>query len=217
MDDFKENILRKVRVLIIDDSEFKYTQIKDSLNRLISPQITWCRSRNSGLALILKHNVKQVFEPFDFIITDNIMPLRNDEIDLKPYAKNIVDVIRERGLKDLPIIVCSSADIEECDYNYIIKYDSSVSLDEIFQKILTDMEFYKEIQKKEEIVDCKNYKNINRRVDIDEQNETSILGKYKLKKNCNYKTEQYSPLAYEKFEQEKVPILTKKKNKRSLY
>ena len=63
MNDFKENILHKVRVLIIDDSEFKYTQIKDSLNRLISPQITWCKSRNSGLALILKHNVKQVFEP----------------------------------------------------------------------------------------------------------------------------------------------------------
>lgn len=37
MNDFKENILHNVRVLIIDDSEFKYTQIKDSLNRLIRP------------------------------------------------------------------------------------------------------------------------------------------------------------------------------------
>ena len=61
-----------MRVLIIDDSEYKYTQIKDSLDRLVSPWITWCRSRDTGLASIIRHNLKQDFEPFDLIITDYI-------------------------------------------------------------------------------------------------------------------------------------------------
>lgn len=164
-----------MRVLIIDDSEYKYTQIKDSLDRLVSPWITWCRSRDTGLASIIRHNLKQDFEPFDLIITDNILPIYDNEKDLKPYAKNIVDEIRRRGLEDLPIIVCSSDDIEECDYNYRIKYNASVSLDGIFQTILTDMAAYK-FQEREEKKDCRTCQNMSCRVENSEKPVKDCLG-----------------------------------------
>ena len=165
-----------MRVLIIDDSEYKYTQIKDSLDRLVSPWITWCRSRDTGLASIIKHNIKQDFEPFDLIITDNILPIYDDEKDLKPYAKNIVDEIRRRGLEDLPIIVCSSDDIEECDYNYRIKYNASVSLDGIFQTILTDMAAAKKLQEREEKKDCRTCQNMSCKVESSEKPVEDCLG-----------------------------------------
>ena len=40
--------------------------------------------------------------------------------------------------------------------------------------------------------------------------DNSILGKSKLEKDCNYKQEQYSPLAYQKFEREPSHLLVKK-------
>ena len=40
--------------------------------------------------------------------------------------------------------------------------------------------------------------------------DSSVLGKYKLEKECDYKPEQYSPLAYQKFERETEPFLTTK-------
>ena len=164
-----------MRVLIIDDSKYKYKQIKDSLDRLVSPWITWCKSRDTGLLSIIKHNIRKDFEPFDLIITDNILPTYDDEKDLKPYAKNIVDEIRKMGLEDLPIIVCSSDDIEECDYNYKIGYNASVSLDEMFRMILTDMTAYQMLQESEK-KDCRTCQNMSCRVESNEKPVEDCLG-----------------------------------------
>ena len=40
--------------------------------------------------------------------------------------------------------------------------------------------------------------------------DNSVLGKSKLEKDCDYKQEQYSPLAYQKFERGTEPFLTTK-------
>ena len=136
-----------MRILIIDDSEYKYKQIKSSLDRLISPWIVWSKSRNSGLISILKHNVRKEYEPFDLVITDNIMPIYDGEAELEPYACDIVDEIRRLGLDDLPVIVCSTDDVKECDYNYKIKYDDSIFLDNVLKLILDDLNGYKTLEK----------------------------------------------------------------------
>ena len=48
--------------------------------------------------------------------------------------------MRERfELTDLPIVMCSSEDVGEFDYNYKIRYDSSVIMDEIFKTIIGDI------------------------------------------------------------------------------
>lgn len=120
-------------VLIVGDNEFKYAQIKKSLDNLITPWVVWEKSKIGGLASLLKHNVQKQFdEPFDLIIIDD----DSTTFDEKPFAKDIVDRIRKYGLKDLPIVVCSSDDTEECDCNYKVKFDSSTNLDEVFQVIL---------------------------------------------------------------------------------
>lgn len=146
-----------MRILIIDDSEYKYKQIKESLDRVCSPWISWEKSRNSGLVSVMKHNIKKDFEPYDMVIVDNIMPLCDGERNLEPYANDIVNEIRRLGLEDLTIVVCSADEIDECDYNYKIKYDSSVSLDETFRTIITDMEAYK---KSNEVIDMSSRKNL---------------------------------------------------------
>lgn len=135
-----------MRVLIIEDNENKYKDIKESLDRVCSPWITWCKSRNYGLATFIKCNEKGLFEPYDLVITDNIMPLYDDDSELEPFASDIVDEIRRRGFEDIPIIVCSSGEVEECDYNYFINYDPSISLDETFEIIITDIKAYKALK-----------------------------------------------------------------------
>lgn len=163
-----------MRVLIIDDSEYKYKQIKESLDRVCSPWISWEKSRNSGLVSVMKHNIKKDFEPYDMVIVDNIMPLYDGERNLEPYASDIVNEIRRLGLEDLTIVVCSADEIDECDYNYKIKYDSSVSLDETFKNIFSDLAAYQVIQ--EQIKDCRTCQNMSCRVENSEKPVEDCFG-----------------------------------------
>lgn len=148
-----------MNILIIEDNEEKYNQINDSLNRVLeSPTTVWMKSRNSGLISIMIRNVERKLKPYDLIICDNYLPLYDidesdmfeSEEDVIPYAADIVREVRERfELVDLPIIVCSSEKIDECDCNYVIRYNPRVSLDESLKAILSDMELYQIMQNDE--------------------------------------------------------------------
>lgn len=172
-----------MRILIIDDSEYKYKQIKGSLDRVCGPWISWEKSRNSGLASIMKHNINKDFKPYDMVIVDNIMPLFDNESELEPFASDIVNEIRRLGLEDLIVVVCSADEIEECDYNYKIKYDSSVSLDENFKIIFSDIAAYNMIQEEptKKSIDVSRKKNIEiiypTKSEID---YTGVVGKARL-------------------------------------
>lgn len=74
------------------------------------------------------------------VICDNYLPLYDDEWEDEPFGQDIVEEVRERfELTDLPIVMCSSEDVGEFDYNYKIRYDSSVIMDEIFKIIIGDI------------------------------------------------------------------------------
>ncbi len=132
-----------MNILIIEDNKRKYKDIEDTLNRVIdNPSVTWKQSRNSGLMAIREHNFINDNEllPFDLVICDNYLPLYDDDYDTKPFGKYIVSIIREDlNLTDLPIVMCSSEDVGEFDYNYKIRYDSSVIMDEMFRPIVDDI------------------------------------------------------------------------------
>ena len=117
-----------MNILIIEDNKNKYKNLEDTLNRVVdNPSITWEQSRNSGLIAIREHN----------FINDNYLPLYDDEWEAEPFGQDIVEEVRERfELTDLPIVMCSSEDVGEFDYNYKIRYDSSVIMDEIFKTII---------------------------------------------------------------------------------
>lgn len=132
-----------MNILIIEDNKNKYKNLEDTLNRVVdNPSITWEQSRNSGLIAIREHNFINDNEllPFDLVICDNYLPLYDDEWEAEPFGQDIVEEVRERfELTDLPIVMCSSEDVGELDYNYKIRYDSSVIMDEMFKSIVDDI------------------------------------------------------------------------------
>ena len=131
-----------MKILVIDDNEFKFDNIKKILEKVdVEPEITWAKSRNSGLISILQHNVQDNdLAPFDMLICDNYLPIYDDDWEAKPFGQDIVEEVRERfELTDLPIVMCSSEDVGEFDYNYKIRYDSSVIMDEMFKSIVDDI------------------------------------------------------------------------------
>ena len=130
-------------ILIIEDNKSKYKNLEDTLNRMVdNPSITWEQSRNSGLIAIREHNFINDNElvPFDLVICDNYLPIYDDDWETEPFGQDIVEEVRERfELTDLPIVMCSSEDVGEFDYNYKIRYDSSVIMDEMFKSIVDDI------------------------------------------------------------------------------
>lgn len=129
-----------MKILIIEDNDYKYRDIKATLVRCLKyPEIDWEKSRNSGLLSIKQHNYKNQ-NPYDMVICDNYMPIYDDEKSIRPFGLDIVREIRERfELKDLIVVMCSSEEIEDADYNYKIRYDQFVSMDEIFKEIINDV------------------------------------------------------------------------------
>lgn len=146
-----------MNILIIEDNKSKYKNLEDTLNRVVdNPSIIWEQSRNNGLVAIKEHNFINDNElvPFDMVICDNYLPVYDDEYETKPFGKYIVTRIRKvLNLTDLPIVMCSSEDVGEFDYNYKIRYDSSVIMDEIFKMIIDDIN-----DKKKTLVLAKNNK-----------------------------------------------------------
>ncbi len=132
-----------MNILIIEDNKSKYKNLEDTLNRVVdNPSITWEQSRNSGLVAIKEHNFikNNELSPFDLVVCDNYLPLYDDEWETEPFGQDIVEEVRECfELVDLPIVMCSSEDVGAFDYNYKIRYDSLVIMDEIFKTIIDDI------------------------------------------------------------------------------
>lgn len=143
-------------VLVIEDNENKFNDISDALNRVLEyPTIMWKKSRNSGLAAIIENNVRGCDVAYDMVICDNYLPLYDDEFELRPMASNIIGRIRRNGLTDLPIIVCSSEEVDNCDYDYKIKYEPGIQLDDSFRDIfdkLNYQEFIRSAQNDNEVM-----------------------------------------------------------------
>ena len=132
-----------MNILIIEDNKCKYKNIEDTLNRVVdNPSITWKQSRNSGLMAIMEHNFINTNElsTFDMVVCDNYLPIYDDGWKTESFGQDIVEEVRKRfKLTDLPIVMCSSEDVGEFDYNYKIRYDSSVIMDGMFKSIIDDI------------------------------------------------------------------------------
>lgn len=140
-----------MRVLIIEENESRYKQIKESLQRVTSPFITWCRTGSSGLVSIKVNNVKKSSYPYDFVILDNTLTVNTLYNGNSFNTRYIVDEIRKLGLDDLPIVICSLNDIEDCDYNYQFNYNSSENMDNILKDVLRDIDAHDHIKEDKQI------------------------------------------------------------------
>ena len=139
-----------MKILIIDDDEYKYKNIFNSLNRILdTPDIKRAKSRNGGLFAIYVSEKNN--NPFEFIVCDNYMPLNDDEYKIEPFAEDIINEIRRITTNKI-ICTCSSGDVEKWDYNYFIKYNPSILMDEQFKMIFLDMLKYKQTNLNEKIL-----------------------------------------------------------------
>lgn len=139
-----------MKILIIDDNDYKYENIKNILEKVVdNPEIDWRKSRNSGLRTLVKHNlINKENEPYDLLITDNIMPMFDNEYKLEPFGEDIISEARRLCDENLTIVFCSSEEVEECAFDYKIKYDSRVYLDDKFRDIVYSVSLKKNRIKK---------------------------------------------------------------------
>ncbi len=120
--------MTNLKIIIIEDKEYKYNKLIEVLNRILdNSEIIRAKSRNSVLRII--RDCYQKSDYFDLIICDNYMPLFDNDNRIIPCASDIINYIRRNISKDVPICVCSSEEINLCNYDYYIKYDRSLSLE----------------------------------------------------------------------------------------
>ncbi len=93
MKDFRTH---RVRVIIIDDELFISKDIEETLKRVLNnPIIDKEKTRNDGLRAIRNANLDGT--PYDIVITDNYMPLSNDDKQLQPFGTDIIMEIERLG------------------------------------------------------------------------------------------------------------------------
>ncbi len=122
----KEKIYNEMKIMIIEDEEDKYNKLIEVLNKILdNPIIIRAKSRNSGLRIIKEYYQNNNY--FNLIICDNYMSLFDGDNSIIPCAYDIINYIRRFISKEVPICVCSSEEIDLSNYDYYIKYDSSLS------------------------------------------------------------------------------------------
>ena len=125
---FNDNKVVNLKIIIIEDEEYKYNKLKEVLNRILdNSEIIRAKSRNSALRIIKEYYRRDDY--FELIICDNYMPLFDNDNRIIPCAYDIINYIRRTISKEVPICVCSSEKVDLCNYDYYIKYDSSLSLE----------------------------------------------------------------------------------------
>ena len=130
-----------MKILLIEDNFYKASTIMDDLNSVGETDITLTRSRNAGLREF--HGAKKDNKPFDMVITDNYLPIYDNERNTEPYAADIIREIR-RWCDETPICVCSSEefDIDNIDANYTVTFNSSVYMVPMWETVITDAKAY---------------------------------------------------------------------------
>ena len=103
----------------------------DDLNSVGETDITLTRSRNAGLREF--HGAKKDNKPFDMVITDNYLPIYDNERNTEPYAADIIREIRRW---------CDEFDIDDIDANYAVTFNSSVYMVPMWETVITDAKAY---------------------------------------------------------------------------
>lgn len=135
-----------MRILVIEDDDNKFNKIYNTLNNILNHcEIIRTKSRNSGLSTFFE-SIK-LNEKFDLIICDNFLPFFDDEIDLLPFASEIIEFIKNKE-ENIPICVISYDNVEDYDYDYYIHYYPLMDLDKYFKDILEDMKENKIVKPK---------------------------------------------------------------------
>lgn len=129
-----------MRVFIIEDNDYKYKALKNSLLKY-DETIEVVREIARNKAAYMIHTYRRGGNKIDLFITDNYLPIFENDRELKPSAQFIINRIKNE-YPNTPVCVCSGEPMDiECDY--FIQYDSSVSTDEPINEMMTDLSLNK--------------------------------------------------------------------------
>ncbi len=93
-----------MRVLNIEDADYKHDGICEALNERGITDIDWAKNLADGLDML--QTAADESKNYDLVITDMYYPLKNGEKDVEA-GKVCVKKMKEMGL-DTPVILCSS-------------------------------------------------------------------------------------------------------------
>lgn len=127
-----------LRVLVIEDSDFKFKDIEESLKRVTNNEVIIERRTacNSGL-LFLKETYDSGSK-FDLVITDNMMPIYENSRELEACANRVCREVHWRKY-ETKLVVCSSEVMDDIDCDDFLLYNSSVLLDDDLFDIIEDL------------------------------------------------------------------------------
>lgn len=127
-----------LRVLVIEDSDFKFRDIEESLKRITNNEVIIERRTacNSGL-LFLKETYDSGSK-FDLVITDNMMPIYEDSSELEACANRVCREVHRRKY-ETKLVVCSSEVMDDVNCDDFLLYNSSVLFDDDLFDIVEDL------------------------------------------------------------------------------
>ena len=127
------------KVLIIDDDEYKASNIKKILENIGINDISISKSRNSGIRSLRDNK-------YDLLILDNCFPVYDNSYPERDMGLSLLHhfslaLSYKEVIKDTKIIMCSSDKLEIPEYDNLnilgsVQYNSSVYMDPYFEELI---------------------------------------------------------------------------------
>lgn len=127
-----------LRVLVIEDYDFKFRAIEESLKRITNNEVIIERRTACNSGLIYLKETYDSGSKFDLVITDNMMPIHTDSRELEPCANRVCREVHRRKY-DTKLVVCSSEVMGGVNCDGFLLYDPSVLLDNDLSDIIRDL------------------------------------------------------------------------------
>lgn len=126
-----------LRVLVIEDSDFKFKDIEESLKRVTNNEVSIERRTACNSGLIYLKETYDAGSKFDLVITDNMMPIYEDSSELEACANRVYEEVHRRKYKT-KLVVCSSEVMDDVNCDDFLLYNPSVLLDDSLLSIIED-------------------------------------------------------------------------------
>lgn len=94
-----------LRVLVIEDYDFKFRDIEESLKRITNNEVSIERRNACNAGLIFLKETYDSGSKFDLVITDNMMPIYVDSRELKACANRVCREVHRRKY-ETKLVVC---------------------------------------------------------------------------------------------------------------
>lgn len=117
-----------LRVLVIEDYDFKFRDIEETLKRITNNEVIVERRTTCNAGLLFLKETYDSGSKFDLVITDNMMPIYADSRELKPCANRVCREVHRRKY-ETKLVVCSSEVMTDVDCDDFFLYNPSVLLD----------------------------------------------------------------------------------------